>query len=37
MADVPSPLYVLLEIKKLENVENAPLTPLPLQEQLGMQ
>ena len=30
--DIHPPLYVLLEIKKLENVQNAPLTPLPLQK-----
>jgi len=38
MVDVPSPpLCPTLDKKKLENVENAPLTPLPLQEKLGMQ
>ena len=31
------PLACPTRNKKLENAENAPLTPLPLQEKLGMQ
>ena len=39
MADVPSPpLCPTRDKKKMENVKNAPLTPLTLhQEKLGMQ